>query len=67
MPPAPATRTYRQLQGRHVTVAMRDGTRLVDCELVSAGRRGRGTLWLLVGDDDRIVAVADVADVTEVA
>jgi hypothetical protein len=58
--------TLRRLQGRHVAVALFDGTRLDDCELVSVGR-GSGTLWLLVGDDDRIVPVDHVVDVVELA
>ena len=53
----------RNLEGRPVSIPQRDGTRLDDCELVSAGPRRGGTLWLLVGGDDRIVPVDDVADV----
>jgi hypothetical protein len=53
----------RTLEGRPVSVALRDGTRLDDCELVSAGPRRGATLWLLVGGHDRIVPVAEVADV----
>ena len=57
--------TLRRLQGRHVAVALFDGTRLDDCQLVSVGRSTNGTLWLLVDDVDRIVPVDDVVDVVE--
>ena len=56
----------RRLEGRHVSVSLRDGSRIDDCELVSVARRRRGgSLWLLVGGDDHIVAVDDVLAVDE--
>ena len=60
-------RSLRQLEGRHVAVALTDGSRLDDCELVSAARRGSATLWLLDGGDDRFVPVGDVIEVWETA
>ncbi|HEY2330727.1 MAG TPA: hypothetical protein VGH94_02310 [Acidimicrobiales bacterium] len=61
MPPHTLPYALRRLEGRHVSVALRDGSRLEDCELVSvAGRRRGGSIWLLVGGDDHIVAVDDV-------
>jgi hypothetical protein len=62
-----ALRTLRHLEGRHVALALMDGSRLDDCELVSAARRGSATLWLIDGDADRFVPVADVLDVWETA
>jgi hypothetical protein len=61
-----ALRTLRQLEGRHVSVSLCDGTRLDDCELVSAGRRGAATLWLHDGHDDRMVPADDVIDLWEI-
>ena len=58
---APTLATLRQLEGRHVAVQLSDGSRIDDCELVTAPRRGRSTLWLLVGGDDRMLALDDVA------
>lgn len=55
-------RSIRHLEGRHVSVSLYDGSRLDDCELVSAGRGAAATLWLHDGQDDRIVAAADVVD-----
>ena len=50
----------RRLEGHHVAVRLSDGTQLPDCELVSAGRRGRPTLWLVEGDTDHIVPLTEV-------
>ena len=36
----------RCLEGRQVSVALADGSRIDDCQLVSAGRYGTGTVWL---------------------
>ena len=62
-----ALRTLRRLEGRHVCVALTDGTRLPDCELVSAARRGSHTLWVLDAGDDRFVPLEQVVDVSELA
>jgi hypothetical protein len=49
-----------------VNVALADGSRLDDCELVSAGRRGVESLWLYANGADTFVALEDVSDVSEV-
>jgi hypothetical protein len=54
------------LEGRRVSVALTDGSRLDDCELVSAAH-GTNTLWLYVNGDDLFVPVADVTDAWEAA
>ena len=54
------------LEGRRVSVALADGSRLDDCELVSTGH-GAGTLWLFVNGDDVFVPVVDVTDAWEAA
>ena len=59
-------RSIRRLEGRHVAVCLCDGTRLDDCQLVSAGR-GSATLWLVDAGQDVIVDAADVVDLWEVA
>ena len=58
-------RSFRHLEGHHVSVALADGTRLDDCELVSAGRGAAASIWLHDGLDDRIVDAADILDVWE--
>ena len=60
-----ALRSYRQLEGHHVSVSLADGSRLDDCELVSAGR-GTATLWLHDGHDDRMVKASEVVDLWEI-
>ena len=59
-------RSLRHLEGHQVHVRLGDGSRL-DCELVSAARRGAGTVWLHDGTGDRFVPVAEIADVREIA
>ena len=54
------------LEGRRVSLALTDGERLDDCELVSAGH-GAATLWLFVNGVDVFVSVADVTDAWEAA
>jgi hypothetical protein len=50
----------RWLEGRRVSVALRDGSRIDDCELVSAGRPGTGTVWLFSNGIDVFVPVATI-------
>ena len=54
------------LEGHRVSVALTDGSRLDDCELVSAGH-GHPTLWLFVNGSDVFVRVTDVTDAWEAA
>ena len=55
-----------RLEGRRVSVALRDGDRIDDSQLVSAGREANRMLWLFANGDDRFVAVDDVVDCWEV-
>jgi hypothetical protein len=50
----------RWLEGRRVSVALRDGSRIDDCELVSAGRPGTETVWLFSNGIDVFVPVATI-------
>jgi len=54
------------LEGRRVNLALADGSRLDDCELVSAGH-GAPTLWLFVNGNDVFVPVDVVTDAWEAA
>ncbi len=60
------THLIGHLEGRRVSVALTDGSRLDDCELVSAGH-GTATLWLYVNGDDVFVPVATITDAWEAA
>lgn len=50
------------LEGRQVSLALVDGSRIDDAMLVSAGRGRTRTLWLFDGGADVFVSVADVRD-----
>jgi hypothetical protein len=52
----------RSLEGHRVSVALADGSRLDDCDLVSVGRGEAKTLWLFTGGVDTFVAHHDVVD-----
>lgn len=55
------------LEGRQVNVALRDGRRIYDCKLISAGRTRCARIWLFTNDTDTFVALDDVADIWEVS
>lgn len=57
-------RKIQALEGGKVCVALRDGSRIDDCQLVSAGRRRTRTLWLYSGQDI-FVPLNDVIDLWE--
>jgi hypothetical protein len=53
------------LEGRQVSVALRNGERIDDSQLVSAGRNRARTLWLFTHAGDTFIAAEDVIDVWE--
>ena len=55
----------RRFEGRQVSVALDDGSRIDDCQLVSSGRHGVESLWLFVNGADRFVSLDRVIDVWE--
>jgi hypothetical protein len=52
----------RSLEGQRVSLALGDGSRIDDCQLVSAPRGQSDRVWLCVGGQDRFVALDDIAD-----
>lgn len=56
----------RRLEGRTVSIALRDGSRIDGCNLVSSGRHRAHTLWVFAAGLDRFVPFTDVIDVWEV-
>ena len=56
----------RHLEGHRAGVALADGSRLDDCQLISAGRDGARSLWLYANGADTFVTMLEVADVWEV-
>jgi hypothetical protein len=57
----------RSLEGRRVNVALSDGSRIDDCELVSIGRNGISSIWLFTNGEDAFVTLDDVVDLWEQA
>jgi hypothetical protein len=57
----------RSLEGRHVGLAFRDGSRIEDCGLVSAARRGVDSLWAYYDGMDVFVPLGALADLWETA
>jgi hypothetical protein len=43
------------LRGHQVSLALRDGTRIDDCRLVSTGRSSTSTVWLVSNGADLFV------------
>jgi len=55
----------RGFEGRRVSVALADGSRIDDCQLVSSGRNRARNLWLFANGQDTFVAFDDVVDLWE--
>lgn len=53
------------LEGYQVSLALRNGDRIDDAQLVSARENCAGTLWLFTNGSDRFIAVEDVIEVWE--
>lgn len=53
------------LEGRTICLALRHGSRIDDCVLISAGRQGVSTLWVWNLGADEFVPRADVVDFWE--
>ncbi|MBV8304785.1 MAG: hypothetical protein JOZ04_11280 [Acidimicrobiia bacterium] len=49
-----------------MNIALADGSRIDDCELVSVDRGRRGHLWVHANGGDAFVPLAQVSDVWEV-
>jgi hypothetical protein len=52
----------RSLQGRRVTLALRNGTRIDEAQLVSAGSGEAQYLWLFENRADRFVPLDEVRE-----
>lgn len=55
-----------ELEGRQVSVAPDDGSRIDDCQLVSYGRHNVATVWLVADGRDVFIPVDRVVDMWEV-
>jgi len=59
------SRTFQAFEGRQVCVALRNGSRIDDCQLVSVGAGATETLWLFSNGMDVFVSIGQVLDVWE--
>jgi hypothetical protein len=55
-----------ELEGRRVSVALDDGSRIDDCQLVAFGRHNVATVWLVADGADLFIPVTRVVDIWEV-
>jgi hypothetical protein len=55
----------RGFEGRRVSLALRDGSRIDDCQLVSVGRAGVRSVWIFTQGLDMFFSFNDLADVWE--
>jgi hypothetical protein len=53
----------KSLEGRQVSLALQDGSRIDSCQLVSVGRSQVRTLWLVRNNLDTFVALDEVVAV----
>jgi hypothetical protein len=60
------TKLSKCFEGRRVSVALVDGSRIDDCELVSVGHHGVQNLWLYTNGADTFVPLVDVTDLWEI-
>ena len=56
----------KQLEGHRVNVALADGSRIDDCELMSVSHGRRGHLWVHANGGDAFLPLSQVSDVWEV-
>ena len=59
-------RCLRSLQGRRVTMALADGTRIDDCQLISAWHPAKGSVWVFSNGCDTFIPMELVCHVWEV-
>jgi hypothetical protein len=54
------------IEGRRVSIALRNGARFDRCDVVSRARGRNRTLWLVVDDEDVFVSADDVVGITSI-
>lgn len=58
--------TLRHLEGRRVSLVLNDGSRILDAQLISAGRPGLSSVWILIDSTDNFIPVTAVTEVWEI-
>ncbi len=57
----------KALEGRQVTLALTDGSRIDDCQLVSLPRGELTRVWIYTNGTDAFVPISDIGDAWEVS
>ena len=55
----------RQLEGRQVSLALVDGSRIDDAALVSTGRGGTTNLWIYTNREDAFIPMSQIIEIWE--
>ncbi len=55
----------KPLEGRRVSLALRDGSRIDNCQLISAGRAKLRSVWVFTNGLDLFISYDDLIDVWE--
>ena len=58
--------TLRHLEGRQVGLVLSDGSRILDAQLISAGRPGLSSVWILIDGTDNFIPLMTVTEVWEI-
>jgi hypothetical protein len=56
---------FKALEGRRVGLALSDGSRIDDCQLISAGRPGLDSVWVFLNGDDTFIPLTLVIEMWE--
>lgn len=59
--------TLRHLEGRQVALVLDDGSRILDAQLISAGRPGLSSVWVLIDGTDSFIPVMTVTEIWEIS
>ena len=59
--------TLRHLEGRRVGLVLSDGSHILDAQLISAGRPGLSSVWILIDGTDSFIPVMTVTEVWEIS
>jgi len=59
--------TLRHLEGRRIGLVLADGSRIVGAQLISAGRPGLSSVWILIDGTDSFIPVMTVTEVWEIS
>jgi hypothetical protein len=59
--------TLRHLEGRRVALVLSDGSRIFEAQLISAGRPGLSSVWVLVDGTDSFIPLMAISEVSEIA